>query len=246
MVAVSKPEAFTQSAHFDAPNKSSSQSLYNLWLPAIIRFSVEKTMINRKFFFEYARQHLFGGSLKTGQVAGLNAILDKWEDAYANKDDRWLAYALGTAHHEVGATMQPINEWGGSKYFFRMYDKDGDRPKKAAELGNTQSGDGVLFHGRGYVQLTGRSNYTKMQTKFKVDLTTDADAAKHALEPDLAAKIMFYGMENGVFTGKKFKDYFDGEKANWEKARAIINPGDKAQLVANYAKSYYAAIGHTT
>ena len=42
-----------------------------------------------------------------------------------------------------------------------MYDKDGERPKVAKDLGNTQKGDGVRFPGRGYVQLTGRSNYGK-------------------------------------------------------------------------------------
>jgi putative chitinase len=38
-----------------------------------------------------------------------------------------------------------------------MYDIEGDRPWKALELGNTHPGDGVLFHGRGYVQLTGET-----------------------------------------------------------------------------------------
>lgn len=202
--------------------------------------------INRAFFLEQAASQIFKMKLKKSQVDGLGFILDAWESEHAGKDDRWLAYALGTAHHEVGATMQPINEWGGPKYFFRMYDRDGDRPKKAKELGNTQAGDGVLFHGRGYVQLTGRANYAKMGTQFKVDLTSNAAAAQRALQPTLAAKIMFYGMINGSFTGKKLKTYFDGPKAEWEKARSIINPGDKALLIAGYARSYYAAISYTT
>jgi hypothetical protein len=202
--------------------------------------------INRRFFFDFARRVLFKGRMRQRQVDGLSFILDTWEAHYARKDDRWLAYALGTTHHETGATMQPIKEYGGRRYFFHMYDIEGDRPRVARQLGNTQPGDGVLFHGRGYVQLTGRSNYTKMQRKFDIDLTSSDKAANRALEPELAAKIMFYGMEKGVFTGKKFADYFDEDTDRWVSARSIINPRDKPRLVADYALDYYAAISRTT
>lgn len=202
--------------------------------------------INRRFFFDFVRRVLFKGRLRQKQVDGLNFILDVWESDYARRDDRWLAYALGTTHHETDARMQPINEYGGRRYYFRMYDIEGDRPRKALELGNTHPGDGVLFHGRGYVQLTGRDNYTKMQRRFAVDLTSDEAAADRTLEPELAAKIMFYGMEKGVFTGKKFADYFNDSHEQWVSARAIINPHDKPRLVANYALDYYAAISYTT
>ena len=57
--------------------------------------------INRKFFFDTVRLSLFDGSLRQGQVNGMTAILDYWETHHATKDDRWLAYALGTTHHEV-------------------------------------------------------------------------------------------------------------------------------------------------
>ncbi len=202
--------------------------------------------INRRFFFDFVRRVLFKGRLRQKQVDGLNFILDVWESDYARRDDRWLAYALGTTHHETDARMQPINEYGGRRYYFRMYDIEGDRPWKALELGNIRPGDGVLFHGRGYLQLTGRDNYTKMQRRFTVDLTNDEAAADRTLEPELAAKIMFYGMEKGVFTGKKFADYFNDSHEQWVSARAIINPHDKPRLVANYALDYYAAISYTT
>lgn len=202
--------------------------------------------INRNFFFDRSNAELFGGKIKTGQKQGLEFILDVWENSHAEKDDRWLAYALGTAFHEVDQTMKPINEYGGNSYFFKMYDIKGSRPKKAKELGNVNPGDGVLFHGRGYVQLTGRANYQKMEDVFEVELTKDKAAADRVLEPELAAKIMFYGMENGSFTGKRFGDYFSDTKEDWVNARRIILALNKANTIANYAKDFYSAISYTT
>ena len=200
-------------------------------------------MINRKFFFDQIRWKLFGGKLHKSQVMGLDTILDVWEKKHAKKDDRWLAYALGTAYHEVAFTMKPIHEFGGSKYFFRMYDMEGARPKVAARLGNTQRGDGVKFHGRGYVQLTGRSNYTKASGLVGTDLVAEPD---RALDLEIAGKILFAGMEAGLFTGKRFRDYFNKTKEDWFNARRIINGLDKAPQIGAYAKKFYGAIGYTT
>jgi putative chitinase len=205
-------------------------------------------MINRKFFFDHAREILFGGKLSTSQVAGITAILDAWEEEYAAKDDRWLAYALGTTHHETDQKMQPIDEYGTTQYFFKRYDKAGSNPALARRLGNTHAGDGAKFHGRGYVQITGRSNYEKMSTITQRNLLDNPDIA---LDPPIAAKIMFVGMCDGMFTGKSFDDCFtckpNGliDKDNWLGARSIINGTDKAANIAQYGKKYYSCISHT-
>ena len=203
-------------------------------------------MLNRPFFYSHIRTHLFDGRLLPGQVKGIDGILDEWEAKHARKDDRWLAYALGTAHHETARTMQPIHEYGARSYFHWRYDIEGGNPSLARRLGNTQPGDGVLFRGRGYVQLTGRSNYERMGALFRVNLTRDEAAADAVLEPGLAGRIMFAGMENGLFTGKKFADYFHRDGEDWRSARRIINGMDRADLVADYARAYYAAISYTT
>jgi hypothetical protein len=202
-------------------------------------------MINRDFFFSETKLRLFDGRMSQKQVDGLNAILDEWEKNHAGSDDRWLAYALGTAHHETGRTMQPIREWGGKKYFTEMYDPPpaGKRPAVAARLGNTQPGDGPLFCGRGYVQLTGRANYTNWKTKLGVNLVGNPDLA---MDAKVAVKILFEGMEAGSFTGKKFANYFSKTVEDWRNARRIINGVDKADLVASYGKRYYSAISYKT
>jgi hypothetical protein len=202
-------------------------------------------MINRVFFFQEVKLRLFDGKITQKQMDGLTAILDEWDGNHANWDDRWLAYALGTAHHETGRTMQPIHEWGKKQYFIDMYDPPptGKRPKVATQLGNTQAGDGPLFCGRGYVQLTGRTNYTKWKAKLGVDLVGDPDLAMGAA---VAVKILFEGMQSGAFTGKKFADYFSKTADDWKNARRIINRVDKADLIASYGHRYYAAISHTT
>ncbi len=202
-------------------------------------------MINRKFFFDHVRSNLFAGRLSKKQVEGLGFILDVWEASHSQKDDRWLAYALGTAYHETAFTMQPIHEFGGNTYFRKRYDINGNNPRLARQLGNVNPGDGVLFHGRGYVQLTGRTNYAAMGRAFSCDLTSSPAAADRVLKPDLAAKIMFRGMENGTFTGKKFADFFKGIRQDWVNARKIINGLDRATKIAQYAKDFYAAISHT-
>lgn len=198
--------------------------------------------IDRDFFFKTIRQTLFRGAMEQSQVDGCNAILDSWEKNSTLTDNRWLAYAFATAYHETAFTMQPINERGGNDYFFKMYDKDGDRPQVAATLGNTEPGDGVLFHGRGYVQLTGRTNYSRMGDLLGIDLTSNAACANRALEPDIAAQIMEIGMRDGIFTGKKFSDYFNADTTDWVNARRIINGLDRAEEIAAYGRSFMDAI----
>ncbi len=197
--------------------------------------------IDRKRFFDGIRQGPFPGKLSAGQVAGTSAILDEWERRKLT-DLRWLADMLGTAKWETDHTMQPIIEKGGAAYFKRMYDPTGSRPALAKRNGNTTPGDGARYRGRGYVQLTWKNNYAKMTKLLRaaginVDLVANPDLA---MRPDVAAFILFEGMIDGVFTGKKLSDYFNASKTDWIGARRIINGTDRAAEIATISKQFYA------
>ncbi|MDQ0010318.1 putative chitinase/peptidoglycan hydrolase-like protein with peptidoglycan-binding domain [Luteibacter jiangsuensis] len=53
-------------------------------------------------------------------------------------------------------------------------------------LGNTEPGDGWTFHGRGYVQLTGRAGYEKMGKELGLDLVKHPELAE---DKEVAARI---------------------------------------------------------
>lgn len=193
-------------------------------------------MIEREAFFNAVRKAPFGGPLSQGQVNGMNAILDEWERRPAFTDLRWLAYMLATTFHETARKMTPIHEYGKASYFEGRY---GPGTSVGKVLGNTQPGDGNRFHGRGYVQLTGRRNYTLAGQKLGVNLVADPD---RALELSLAAAIMFLGMSEGWFTGKKLGDYITASRCDYTNARRIINGTDKAATIKGYTVAFENAL----
>lgn len=165
----------------------------------------------------------FGPLNDVAQVAGFNFLLG----AMKAWPVEWAAYGLATVWHETNKTMQPIKELGGNAYLSKY-----DTGRLAANLGNTPEadGDGQLFAGRGYVQITGRANYRK----FGIEATPE-----DALKPDVAARIMVEGMETGAFTGKGLKSYPLGHYNDY---RRIINGTDKAAQIAAYADRFETAL----
>ncbi|OOG47799.1 hypothetical protein B0E50_10110 [Rhodanobacter sp. C01] len=62
-------------------------------------------------------------------------------------------------------------------------------------LGNTEPGDGWKYHGRGYVQLTGRANYEQIGTEMGLDLVNHPELAENR---EIAAKIAVHYWEARV------------------------------------------------
>lgn len=146
-------------------------------------------------------------------------ILDECQaSGVVNK--KHIAYILATAQHEshLGRWMEEFAS--GWAYEGR------------ANLGNTQPGDGPRYKGRGFVQLTGRRNYTFWKDRLGIDLVNRPEIAK---EFAIAAKILVQGMRDGTFTGKKLSDYIGNDFIN---ARRIINHTDRARLIAAIAEEF--------
>ena len=189
---------------------------------------------DRKKFFEGYRSRF--GPITQDLVDALEVLLSRIEqDARFDNtetDRRQLAYCLATFKWETAHTMKPIDEHGSAAYFNSRY---GPQTNVGKMLGNTKAGDGALFHGRGYVQVTGRRNYAKAKALTGVDLLAEPDRAKN---PELAYEIAIQGMKDGWFTGKKLGQFIKDGQADYENARTIINGHDKAQTIADIARRF--------
>lgn len=175
------------------------------------------------------------GKINQVQVSGLDNLLGYIELDPEITDLRQAAYMLATVKHECADKFQPITEMGGRAYF----NKYEPGTKIGRGLGNTVAGDGFLFRGRGYVQLTGRTNYQNMS--MVLALGPDDDLVAHpdyTLHPEMAYRIMSYGMRNGTFTSKRLNDYINSSVCDYKNARRIINGLDRAALIAGYAVNF--------
>lgn len=184
---------------------------------------------DRKTFFDGFRTYLFrhgGRRLDQSTVEAVEFLLSSFERTPIWKDVRHIAYALATISIETAWTFRPIVEYGPESYFKKYEGR--------SSLGNTQPGDGARFKGRGFVQITGRRNYSRFAVLLGVDLLFAPDAAT---DPATAFRIMSMGMFRGEFTGKKLADYINADKTDYAGARRIINGQDRAGEIAGLARS---------
>jgi predicted chitinase len=177
-------------------------------------------LFNSSLFFDMVRGSLFGGGLSQSQVNGMNFVLREWRRRFGlGGDHRHLAYMFATDYHETAYTMLPVTEYGSQSYL--------------------QGKSYYPYIGRGLVQLTWDYNYEKAGAKVEEDLLNYPDLA---LQPDIAAEVMFDGMAEAWFTGKKLLDYFSEYDDDPVNARQIINGNDRDDEIAGYHRKFLDAI----
>lgn len=126
---------------------------------------------------------------------------------------RSCAGAIGTTTIETASKFVPCRELyndppGEYAYFEQMY---GGR----SDLGNSEPGDGARFFGRGYIQITGRANYTTYGQRLGIDL---AGAPDTALDSNVAARVFA-----AYWLGRDIQSMADRE--DWVAVRRAVQGG---------------------
>jgi hypothetical protein len=173
--------------------------------------------MNPKVFFDFIRGNF--GDLTQPQVDGYNALLAEYGTS-GWQDHRWFAYLLATAWHETDFTMQPVKE--------AFWEPEVWRERHLRYF---------PWYGRGFVQLTWSTNYARADHELNLAGTL-VHTPDLALNLDVAARIIFRGMEAGWFTGKTLGDFIHGDTCDYVNSRRIINGTDKANAIAAYAAKF--------
>lgn len=204
-----------------------------------------------KQFYDAVRP-LFGGRLTQHQVDGMKRIVEYGEEWGYTPED--LAYILATAKHETGDWMQPIRE-GAHRFGPTYTDASAKRAVASIHAKGIISTNyalpsgpyGQSYYGRGLVQITWYDNYQKFAHILGVPLDKNPDLA---LEWGHALDILFLGMRDGVFTGKKLADCTF--PAEFKQARVIVNADSHKKWggteriddrLARYARTFLEALG---
>ncbi|WP_312377018.1 hypothetical protein [Pseudomonas oryzihabitans] len=218
-------------------------------------------LIDKRLFLElYSDRHIGFSSqtsakLSSKSLENLSELIDSLNSYYKSENHKAniyeIAYMLATVRHE---TYHYLSQEFFSKKpeigelsYFDKYDpilaNTVQLRRRAIENGNSQQGDGYKYRGRGCVHLTWKKNYLKASEKFEVDFVSNPDLAA---EFKYSVPIMIWGMTNGIFTGKKLKDYINSERTDFEGARRIINGSDQKDLIAGYARKFLDILEETS
>ena len=132
-------------------------------------------------------------------------------------DKAMVLMALATIRAET-ARFQPIDE-GVSPSNTSDGGQPFDKYDNRSDLGNTGAPDGALFKGRGFVQLTGRANYTQFSKAIGLgdQLVKDPDLAN---DPDIAAQLLAAFLKD-----KEAKIRAALQAGDLTRARRLVNGG---------------------
>jgi len=131
-------------------------------------------------------------------------------------------------------------ESGGFIYLKEL--ASGSEYEGRSDLGNTQSGDGVKFKGRGFIQCTGRKTYQSMAKYFGQDVVGSPELVEQI---ELAAKsvLFFFNVFKNIgFKNKTMTQPYTDTTAFWDDCNsvsALVNGGTNglSQRISAYA--YY-------
>ena len=135
----------------------------------------------------------------------VSALGDKESRAVLSKE----AQSQGIKGKELAAFLaQCSHESGGFRYLSEIWGPSAAQNTYDGRMGNNKSGDGYRYRGRGYIQLTGKNNYTQAGRALGLDLVKNPD---QAATPDVGAKTSVWFWKTNV----------QPKVSNWDDVTAI-------------------------
>ena len=131
---------------------------------------------------------------------------------------RAMCAASLTSKNQLIAMVATVDVENGAFRSIEEY-ATGDDYEPRTDLGNNQPGDGRKFKGRGYIQITGRTNYTAISKQFNVDLLSDP--TKLLKDTELAAKSACWWWKGA--TGNNPSK--PAQSGDWTGVRVAVNGG---------------------
>jgi len=116
------------------------------------------------------------GSYRAITMAQLRAIAPHAPDSALDPLNAAMAHwGISTSRRQAAFLAQVMFECNQGRDLVEL--DDGTRYDGRRDLGNVQPGDGPRFRGRGAIQLTGRTNYTRAAGVLGVDLVAHPEWA---------------------------------------------------------------------
>lgn len=196
-------------------------------------------------------------SVRLPQARLMIRLLKEWDYYPDVRDQRMLAYILGTAFHEtselrvfsenlsyktaeriVQVFARQFNQadraaaLADASHYVSAPEKLANRVYGRVDLGNDQPGDGWRYRGRGILPLTGKEDYSSHQALLdNIKLVDDPDLM---LNNDVATRVLF----SHFLKNRSLDPYFTpGQDARWVDARATVAGGhSEAVMVADRSK----------
>lgn len=123
-----------------------------------------------------------------------------------------LAHFFAQIDHESEG-LKRLREIGNDAYFAKY--------EFRKNLGNTQKGDGLKYKGRGFIQITGRYNYTELSKSTGIDYLKNPELLEK--EPDAIISALWFWNRNNL-----------NKYADLDKIDSISDLINKGKLTADY------------
>lgn len=107
----------------------------------------------------------------------------------------WLRHAEENLHYTEQGLIATFSVYRNDPALARLHARKPELIANTAyggRMGNTQPGDGWKYRGRGFIQLTGRNNYTKYSEIAGVDLVNDPDIIRRDLKKSIEVAAAFW------------------------------------------------------